>query len=89
MKRTDATVPVVFLPCDRPLAPGESDVDLRTYETAEGSALPVFSSLDALVEGCGDHQPWLGIPVDLLGELQRRCGADEVLWDAILPGSDA
>lgn len=81
-------IPVVFLPCARPFGPEDSDVELESFETGDGAALLVFSSLEALVEGCGENQPWITIPLNCLAELRRRCGGEPtVVWDAVLPTS--
>lgn len=84
-------VPVVFLPCASPVGPEDSDVELESYETEDGTALLVFSSLDALVEGCGEEQPWITVPLTSLGDVHRLCagaaGESELLWDAVLPTS--
>jgi hypothetical protein len=77
--------PIVLVPCQRVPQPGEPEVVIALYQGEDGLALPVYSSIEALIESCGDQQPWMGMPVDRLPELQRLCAAEVVLWDVAVP----
>lgn len=48
-------------------------------------ALPVFTSRQALLEGCGPYQHWVSIPADRLEDVRQEVGADVVYRDHALP----
>ncbi len=65
---------IVYVPCV-PVEPGaaEAQVMLRTLPRADGSimtVLPAYSSVDELVQACGDAQPWVAM---------RSAGVDGLL----------
>ncbi|RZQ65217.1 SAV_915 family protein [Amycolatopsis suaedae] len=56
---------------------------LRTLDNGS-RALLVFSSLENLVRGCGDDQPWTAFRSQAVHEFQHLAEADTVLWDPVL-----
>ncbi|MQA86712.1 MAG: hypothetical protein GEV03_19285 [Streptosporangiales bacterium] len=58
-------------------------LELRNIDDGRVAML-AFSSLEQLVEGCGEEQPWVAVPMDRVDELQRLSGADLVLWNVPL-----
>lgn len=80
---TEEAPQVVYIPTAAPMRGEDLTVVLRELEDAS-VALLVYSSLDLLVDGCGEEQPWIGFHTAGLEELQHQVGADLVLWDATL-----
>jgi hypothetical protein len=79
---------VVYVPAQR-FAPGSDTAspELRLLDDGR-TALLVFSSLDLLVSGCGQAQPWIKVRLaspDALKELARLAGANVVLRDVEVP----
>ncbi|MCP2236824.1 SAV_915 family protein [Prauserella halophila] len=75
----------VYLPSERVhYGDEEATVELRRLED-ERLVLLAFTSLEALVEGCGEGQPWLSVRSDYLNRIVTDSGATEVLWNAVLP----
>jgi hypothetical protein len=76
---------VVFSPCQA-VSPGDCDVQLLLLQdSAEQLLLPAWSSLDRLVQACGDQQPWVSLRLGDLDDLRARTGAVAVLLDAVAP----
>lgn len=74
-----------YVPSER-VTKRDAEVTLELRDTADGHrALLAFTSLDQLVAGCGDGQPWVAVRGWQLDELREKSGADVVLWDAALP----
>ncbi|MGJ7908868.1 SAV_915 family protein [Actinopolyspora sp. H202] len=74
-----------YLPSKRVLKQ-DTEVTFDLRRLADGRlAVLAYSSLDSLVSCCGELQPWASLPMDKVEEIQRRSGADLVLWDAQLP----
>ncbi|GAA4861369.1 SAV_915 family protein [Saccharopolyspora cebuensis] len=83
----DELPPTVYLPTNR--ASTDADVELELRDADDGNrALLVFTSLEQLVQGCGDGQPWVAVPGGHVDDIKARSGADVVLWDAALPVED-
>ncbi|HEX6469899.1 MAG TPA: SAV_915 family protein [Streptosporangiaceae bacterium] len=84
----DPVAPIAYIPSAR-FRPGDASVRFEVRPLDDGrSALLVYSSLELLVAGCGQAQPWVAVrPADPDGleGLARRCGADVALWDVNLP----
>lgn len=81
------TPETAYLPTDR--ASTDDDVELELRDTTDGHrALLAFSSLDQLVAGCGDGQPWIAVHGENVADIKARSGSDVVLWDAALPLED-
>ncbi|MFR9730805.1 SAV_915 family protein [Saccharopolyspora sp. MS10] len=75
----------VFLPAER-ITNRNQPVTLELRRLADGTtAMLAFTTLEALVSGCGDTQPWIAVEGGSIPDLQRRCGADQVVWDAAVP----
>lgn len=74
-----------YVPCERVLR-GDTEVTVELRRLQDGrTAVLAYTSLDALVESCGDLQPWVSLPSDEVHEIQQRSGAEVLLWDAALP----
>ncbi|MQA11813.1 MAG: hypothetical protein GEU98_25350 [Pseudonocardiaceae bacterium] len=74
-----------YVPSERVLA-GDTEHTVELRRIANGQvALLAFSSLETLVEGCGENQSWVLYSAADLDELQQECGADVLLWDVTLP----
>ncbi|MGH3390173.1 MAG: SAV_915 family protein [Actinomadura sp.] len=78
----------VFVPSGR-FAPGADAAVPEVRRLDDGRvALLVYSSLELLVSGCGQAQPWIRIRLagpKALDELARLAGVDLVLWDVEVP----
>ena len=75
----------VFLPAERITDPNQP-VTLELRVLADGTtAMLAYTSLDTLVAGCGDGQPWIAVGGQDVEDLQQRSEADTVLWDAAVP----
>lgn len=76
---------IVYVPC-APVEPHVTDVQvvLRTLPAADGSTtlvLPAYSSVDELVQACGDTQPWVALRSAGVDGLLEGLGAQAVLLD--------
>ncbi len=77
--------PFVYLPCSEHVANPE-DAVLELRQTRDGrTALLVYSALDRLKTCCGDQQPWMILPTELLNKLYRAQPFDLLLLDVIVP----
>ena len=75
----------VYLPSERVHhGDEEATVELRRLEDGRLVVL-AYTSLESLVEGCGERQPWLSVRSDYLQQIVTDSGATEVLWNAVLP----
>lgn len=50
----------------------------------ERLALPVYTSLDLLVESCGEQQPWVAVPEEHLEQVFHESSADVAMVNAAL-----
>lgn len=74
---------VLYLPTATPARGEELAFVLRDLEDGR-RALLVYSSLERLVAGCGDEQPWISIRAEALPEFESLAEPDVLLWDAVL-----
>lgn len=75
----------VFIPSE-PMKPDDEQANVELRETTEGAlALVSFTSLDRLVEGCGEHQAWISVPRAEVQRLAEQVGAQVILQDVPLP----
>ncbi|QGK71478.1 hypothetical protein GIY23_19935 [Allosaccharopolyspora coralli] len=75
----------VFLPSER-VTDRDQEVTLELRHLADGTtAMLAYTSLESLVAGCGNGQPWIAVRGNSVDDLQQRAGADVVLWDAAVP----
>lgn len=78
----------VYVPSQRVDDLNESvTVELRRL-TNGNTAMLAFTTLQHLVDGCGNRQPWIAVKRDRVDEVRQHSGADVVLWDAALPMED-
>ncbi len=81
----DEPAELVYVPCERVLR-GDTEVTVELRRLQDGrTAVVAYTSLEALVENCGDLQPWASLPSDKVQEVQEHSGAEVVLWDVALP----
>lgn len=82
----DSGPEVVYVPSKR-LEPRVTEVTVELRRTEDGRlAVLAYSSLQSLVECCGEAQPWVSLPPEKITEVVGESQADVVLWDAHLPG---
>ncbi|MBQ6643973.1 MAG: hypothetical protein IJH84_23470 [Saccharopolyspora sp.] len=75
----------LFIPCAR-AAPHDQQVQLELRHTTENAlALVTYTSLERLVEGCGDQQPWISVPSAEVQQLAEQVAAQVILQDVPLP----
>lgn len=76
---------VAFVASQR-LGRGDAEATLELRGTEDGLlAVMAYSSMDHLVDGCGEAQPWVAVPRDKVDDLVHLTGGDIVLWDVPLP----
>lgn len=74
-----------FLPSERAYR-GDTEVTVELRRTNDDRlAVLAYSSLESLVAGCGEGQPWVSLPERSVGTVVQESGADLVLWDPVLP----
>ncbi|MEU6643791.1 SAV_915 family protein [Saccharomonospora sp. NPDC046836] len=79
--------PVVYLPTGRHAGTDTTDATVELRRTEDGRlALLAFSAIDRLVEGCGEHQPWMMVRTEHLQELHQARPYDVILLDGVIPG---
>lgn len=67
-------------------APDEGRAELALRYTTNGElALLVYSSLDVLVQCCGEHQPWIAVPTTHVSGIATTAEAEAVLVDTAIP----
>jgi hypothetical protein len=73
---------LLFVACTLPV-PGTEEVALALKPLEDGRlAMLVFTSLDSLVAGCGDEQPWVALTEARIEDAFQRSAADVVAIDA-------
>lgn len=76
---------LVFAPCQA-VSPGDAEVQLLLLQDrASQLLLPAWSSLDRLVQACGEQQPWVSLRLSDLDGMRADAGAVAVLLDAVAP----
>lgn len=76
----------MYVPSER-LEPGATEVTVELRRTDDARlAVLAYSSLQSLVECCGESQPWVSLPPEKITEVVGESQADVVLWDSHLPG---
>lgn len=74
----------VFVPSRR-VRRGDAEATLELRRTEDGQlAMLAYSSLELLVDGCGEGQPWVAVPRERVAGLLSLSEADVVLWDVAL-----
>lgn len=85
----EQVVDELFTPTARPVAGEDATLVLRELQDGSGRhAMLVYQSLEVLIQGCGEEQPWMGFRLAHLHDLQHLAGADVVIWDADLAPED-
>lgn len=80
MSQTDEEAVPVFVPVESAAVDTEAVLELRPTEQGQ-TVMLAYSSLEQLVECCGDYQPWIAVYAPQVPELIARSGADGVVWD--------
>ena len=76
------TEALVYVPCTARDS-GRSEIQIALKPLEDGRlAMLVFTSLDLLVTGCGEQQPWVALPESALEDTFRSSAADVVAVDA-------
>lgn len=76
---------LVYAPCHA-VSPADADVHLLLLQDASAQLLlPAWSSLDRLVQACGEQQPWVSVRLGHLDGVRASAGAVAVLLDAVAP----
>ncbi|MFN2496060.1 MAG: SAV_915 family protein [Pseudonocardiaceae bacterium] len=77
--------PMVYLPSQR-LVPGTDEAQLELRRLVDGRLAAVaYTTRERLVQGCGESQPWVLLPTQVLEECRERLGIEAVVLDAELP----
>lgn len=77
--------PVVYVPAHR-YGEGDTETTLELRKLTDGTlVLLAYSSLDRLVESCGEFQPWVLVTAPQLEQLRPLTGFETVVLDAELP----
>jgi hypothetical protein len=80
-----ALPPVVYLPVAHvPDDATEGQAELRRLDDGR-LAVMAYTSLDRLIDCCGEQQPWLLVRVAALSELRTQSGYAVVALDVPLP----
>jgi hypothetical protein len=77
----------VFVPALR-LQPGDVEAQLVLRQVDDQLVLPVYSSLERLLAGCGSQSAWVSIRADVLDQLLPQLGDPVVLLDVPLAPQD-
>lgn len=77
--------PVVYVPAAQ-VGPDAGEARVRLLTLSDGrQVLPAYTSLDRLIDACGDDQPWILVPATTVDEQRERIGFDVAVLDAELP----
>jgi hypothetical protein len=76
---------LAFLPSER-VHRGDMEAAVEFRRTEDGRLVVLaYTSVRALVEACGEKQPWVATPSAHLEQICTESGADAVLWNIALP----
>ncbi|MGH3720727.1 MAG: SAV_915 family protein [Pseudonocardiaceae bacterium] len=75
----------VYIPAQVMAGVGDrAELELRRMRDG-GVALLAYTSLELLVVGCGERQPWIAIPVPELEQAQHSARFDLIAVNVLLP----
>lgn len=77
------STPLAYLP-SRPSYPGDAQVGLELQPYGGRLALLVYTSPEALEQGCGPHQAWIAVHPDDLDLVAAQAGANQMLFNPTL-----
>lgn len=73
---------VVFVPAHASVSEGAKKPAFEVRQRADGTReLPVFSSLERLVQTLGRYQPWVALALQELQRAAGACGVDRLTLD--------
>jgi hypothetical protein len=73
---------VVFVPAHASVSEGAKKPAFEVRQCADGTQeLPVFSSLERLVQALGRYQPWVALPLQELQRAASGAGVDRLALD--------
>jgi SseB protein N-terminal domain len=73
---------VVFVPAHASVSEGAKKPAFEVRRCADGTQeLPVFSSLERLVQALGRYQPWVALPLQELQRAASGAGVDRLALD--------
>ncbi|MGH3797027.1 MAG: SAV_915 family protein [Pseudonocardiaceae bacterium] len=76
---------MVYLPSQR-VAGDDSETQLELRRLVDGRLVAVaYTTLERLVQGCGESQPWVLLPTPVLERYREQWGIEAVVLDAHLP----
>lgn len=77
--------PLVYVPTQR-VRPDDTETTLELRTLQDGQlALMAYTSLDRLVDACGEFQPWALVPVQQVEQIRAVAGFDVVALDVAIP----
>ncbi len=80
--------PVVYVPTGPHSGPDTAEANVELRRTEDGRlALLAFSAVDRLVEGCGEHQPWMMLRTEHLKNLHEAQPYEVILLDGAIPAA--
>jgi len=75
----------VYVP-SQPVSGGSGRAELELRRRQDGQlALLAYTSLELLVAGCGEQQPWIAVPVAELEQAQCSAKFDLIALNVLLP----
>lgn len=76
---------MVYLPSQR-VSEGDHEAQLELRRLVDGRLAAVaYTTRERLIQSCGEGQPWVLLPTQVLEEYRERLGIDAVVLDAALP----
>lgn len=76
---------MVYVPTQR-VRPGDAEANVELRHLQDGQlALLAYSTLDRLVDCCGEFQPWALLPSVHVEELRQTTGFDVIVIDTPIP----
>jgi hypothetical protein len=82
----DGAKAIVYVPAHAEVSEGAKKPAFEVRRRADGTQeLPVFSSLERLVQALGRYQPWVALPLRELQRAAAAAGVDRLALDPAHP----